>query len=111
MHEENEHQRFWYTRRNGVVRGPFPAPMISSFILLGRITDADELSTDKTHWQSLAQLPELIPQVMRHVVTEEDQQRLLIARMHADERLAEGRRQGQDAAVAQEQRRVERRAA
>ncbi len=111
MHGENEHAHFWYTRRNGVVRGPFPAPMISSFILLGRVTDADELSRDKIHWQALARLPELIPEVMRHVVTEEDQQRLLIARMHADERLAEGRRQAQDPALAQDKRRVERRAA
>ncbi len=118
MHGENEHQHLWYTRRNGVIRGPFPAPMISSFILLGRISDADELSTDKTHWQTLANLPALIPEVMQHVVTEEDQQRLLIARMHADERLAEGRRQtspdttpGHGPAGVQEKRRVERRAA
>ena len=91
--------------------------MISSFILLGRISDADELSTDKTHWQTLDDLPALIPEVMRNVVTEVDKQRLLIARMHADERLAEGRRRGpadntpgHDAAVTQDKRRVERRA-
>jgi hypothetical protein len=94
MHAENEQPHLWYTRRSGVVRGPFPTPMIASFILLGRITEADELSTDKIHWQTLKDRPELIPEVMRHVVTEEDQQRLLLARMHADERLAEGRRKG-----------------
>ena len=118
MHGENEHPHLWYTRRGGVVRGPFPAAMISSFILLGRITDADELSTDKTHWQTLADLPALIPEVMRHGVTEEDQQRLLIARLHADERLAEGRRQESpetapkhDTLNAQDKRQVDRRAA
>ena len=101
MHGENEPPHLWYTRRSGVVRGPFPSPMIASFILLGRITDADELSTDKLHWQKLKQLPELIPEVMRNVVTEEDEQRLQLARMHADERLAEGRRKGSGPAVAQ----------
>ncbi len=118
MHGENEHPHLWYTRRNGVVRGPFPAAMVSSFILLGRITDADELSTDKTHWQTLVDLPTLIPEVMRHVVTEEDRQRLFIAQMHADERLAEGRRHespetrpGYDAPDSQDKRMVERRAA
>lgn len=118
MHGENEHPHLWYTRRNGVVRGPFPAAMISSFILLGRITDADQLSTDKTHWQTLVDLPVLIPEVMRHVVTEEDQQRLLIARMHADERLAEGRRRespetalGHDPGKTQDKRHADRRAA
>lgn len=112
MHEERDPSHLWYTRRNGVVRGPFTAPMISNFILLGRITPADELSTDKIRWQTLADLPALIPEVMRHVETAEDQQRLLLARMHADERLADGRRQasGVSPHVGQDKRRSERRA-
>ena len=34
----------WFTRREGVIRGPFPAGEITRYILLGRIRLDDELS-------------------------------------------------------------------
>lgn len=90
MTGSDEHR--WYTRRNGHVRGPFPQRQISHYILLGRIGDADELSADREHWHPLAQLPQLVPEVMRHVETEEDVQRLQMARLRADERRGGDRR-------------------
>lgn len=86
--------RLWYTRRDGVVRGPFPLPVIQDHVLLGRLRETDELSEDRLSWRPLAQFPELIPEVMRRVVTEEDRQRLKQARLRADERLRERRRGG-----------------
>lgn len=89
-------EHLWYTRRNGHVRGPFPQRQISHCILLGRIGDNDELSVDREHWHTLAELPHLIPEVMRNVVTEEDRQRLQMARMRADERRGGDRRLGSE---------------
>lgn len=89
-------EHLWYTRRNGHVRGPFPQRQISHCILLGRIGDNDELSVDREHWHALADLPHLIPEVMRNVVTEEDRQRLQMARMRADERRGGDRRMGSE---------------
>lgn len=82
----------WYTRRGGHVRGPFPQRQISHYILLGRICEGDELSVDREHWRGLAELPHLIPEVMRHLDTEEGRQRLYTARMRADERRGGDRR-------------------
>lgn len=89
-------EHLWYTRRGGHVRGPFPQRQISHCILLGRIGDNDELSVDREHWHALAELPHLIPEVMRNVVTEEDRQRLQMARMRADERRGGDRRLGSE---------------
>jgi hypothetical protein len=93
--EKGQQNRMWYTRRKGVVRGPFPFELIKSFVLLGRVSDTDELSSDKERWHRLSELPDLVPEVMRSVVTDEDRERLLQARMHEDERKAGNRRQRQ----------------
>lgn len=94
MTDAREH--LWYTRRAGHVRGPFPQRQISHCILLGRIRDGDELSTDQETWLPLEQLPQLIPEVMKNVVTEEDRQRLQAARRRADERRGGDRRLGSE---------------
>jgi hypothetical protein len=91
MSETKNASQLWYTRRDGVVKGPFPAPLISSYILLGRLNEKDELSNDGEHWGPIANFPELMPEVMKNVQTEEDRQRLELARMRVDERLAEKR--------------------
>lgn len=90
------HKHLWYTRRAGRVRGPFPQRQISHCILLGRIRDDDELSMDQETWLPLRELPQLIPEVMKNVVTEEDRQRLEAARRRADERRGGDRRLGSE---------------
>lgn len=94
MTDAREH--LWYTRRDGHVRGPFPQRQISHCILLGRIRDDDELSTDRESWLPLRELPQLVPEVMKNVVTDEDRQRLEAARRRADERRGGDRRLGSE---------------
>lgn len=89
-------EHLWYTRRAGHVRGPFPQRQISHYILLGRICGDDELSVDREHWHTLADLPHLIPDVMRNLETDEDRQRLQMARLRADERRGGDRRLGSE---------------
>jgi hypothetical protein len=84
---------FWYTRRNGVMRGPYPEKQISRYILLGRIRDGDELRPEGGAWQSLASFPELIPEIMKLPPSEENQQKLLMAQMREDERRPGDRRE------------------
>lgn len=92
MADTQEH--LWFTRRYGHVRGPFPQQQISHYILLGRIREDDELSMDREKWAPLQDLPHLIPDVMKNVETEEDRQRLHMARLRADERRGGDRRLG-----------------
>lgn len=81
----------WYVRKGGRIRGPFPAGQIAREILLGRIRENDDLSTDREHWQPLGALPQLVPEAMQHTDTEEGRQRLLLARLREDERLHDRR--------------------
>ncbi len=83
---DSQDYRLWYLRRDGETHGPYPAGVVANHILLGRIRSTDELSTDQLSWRPLAELPELIPEVMRNVCTPQDEARLLQARLRADER-------------------------
>jgi hypothetical protein len=91
--DDIKHKRIlWYTRRAGVVRGPYPDKQISRYILLGRIRDDDEVRPDDGDWAPLADHPELIPEVMKLPPTDENLQKLLMARLREDERRPRDRR-------------------
>lgn len=86
-------KQLWYTRRGSEVRGPFPAGQITRFILLGRIRESDELSADQQNWQSVSDVPVLLPAEMQTDLENPDAlERLMIARMREDERAARDRR-------------------
>ncbi len=105
MTEVQPKRTLWYTRREGVVRGPYPARQVSRYILLGRIRDTDELRPDGGDWKPVCDCPDLIPEVMQLPPTEENRQKLLIARMREDERQPGDRRQRAAGAAAQPQER------
>jgi len=94
MTEAKAKRILWYTRRDGVVRGPYPDKQVSRYILLGRIRDSDELRPDGGDWKRVADCPDLIPDVMKLPPTEENRQKLLMARMREDERRPGDRRAG-----------------
>ena len=89
-------KRLWYTRRGGQVRGPFPAGLVSRYILLGRVHEGDELSVDREEWQPLSAFPQLLPSALRRPGEPTDEgghlQRLKDARRWEDERSGTDRR-------------------
>ena len=90
MQQENA-GKLWYTRRDGVIRGPFSAAVISRYILLGRIRLNDELSYDQVSWQAAESLTGLLPNEIWRVSSWGDYQQLIVSRMQADERRQERR--------------------
>jgi hypothetical protein len=105
MSEARHAPRLWYTRRDGVVRGPYPETLISGYILLGRIRDCDELRPGDGEWAALSQYPGLVPDVMKHAPTEAHLRELARIRALADERgPADRRKSGKHRAVARERR-------
>jgi len=81
------HSNLWYVRRDKALKGPFPAGLISRYILLERIRMDDELSQDRETWVTVSEVPELIPDVLKaDPGDEEAQRRLDAARRWADER-------------------------
>ena len=90
MHHEQT-EKCWYTRRKGVVRGPFLAEDVSRYLLLGRIRLDDELSRDRENWSVAGQLGGLLPPDLASQSSWDDYQRLVVAHMKADERKSERR--------------------
>jgi len=91
-HSDKKNQ-LWYTKRAELVRGPFPAGMISRHILLGRILQSDQLSLDKVDWQLVSDIPELIPDEMKvKLASPENEDKLKIAFLREDERRSGDRR-------------------
>ncbi len=78
-------QILWYTRKNGVIKGPFTSSVISNNLTLGRLRMTDEISHNQTHWQVILNLPELHP-------TTHSEERLK-AKKQLDERNGFDRRQ------------------
>lgn len=95
MHGEQGHIT-WYTRRDGITRGPFSPENITRYLLLGRIRLDDEISHDGKHWSRASSSGEFLPAELANLSSWEDYQQLLVARMQADERTAERRIQNSD---------------
>lgn len=81
-------EQLWYVRRGEAIEGPFPAGLVARFAILGRVRMSDELSHDLQTWTPLAQLPGLIPEVMRVDLNDPvARQRLMAAKRWEDERI------------------------
>ena len=81
----------WYTKREGVIRGPFSAENITRYILLGRICLDDELSRDHETWLSAKACSNMLPGELARLSSRDDYQRLVEARLKVDERKGERR--------------------
>ena len=88
----SHHSRHWYTRRDGVIRGPFSVDEITRYFILGRICLDDELSQDGQRWTTANHCPDLLPIELQNLNSWDDYQQLVIARMQVDERKGERRR-------------------
>ena len=96
----------WYLRKYGEVKGPYPAGLISRYILLGRVNDGDEVSSDGEEWIVIRDIPELIPDVMKGDTSDPlVQERLQAARRWADERGIDRRGERERQAPSQQNRR------
>jgi len=105
-------KQLWYTRRVKEIRGPFPAGLVTRYILLGRIRDTDELSIDQVSWQPVTELPELIPEELKADLNiPENREKLRMAQMREDERESSDRRVRQSSRKSEKQNRsgIERR--
>lgn len=81
----------WYSRREGVIRGPFSAEQITRYLLLGRIRLDDELSADKSAWSPADFFSDMLPPEVTSLTSREDYQKLLEARLLVDERKSDRR--------------------
>jgi hypothetical protein len=86
-----ELQPAWYTRRQGIVRGPFSSRHVTRHILLGRILLSDELSADGEIWRCVNSFTEMLPPELSDLSNWDNYQQLVVTRMLVDERKRERR--------------------
>ena len=91
VNDQRQYLLQWYSRRDGVIRGPFTADDITRYLLLGRIRLDDELSTDKATWSSADSFSDMLPPEVTSLTSWGDYQKLVEARMQVDERKSERR--------------------
>ncbi len=91
MTKHDQYPSEWFSRREGVVRGPFSADEITRYLLLGRIRLADELSHDKTVWTPVNDFSGMLPPEVTKLESWDDYQKLVEVRFQVDERQAERR--------------------
>jgi len=99
----NSRQRLWYIRHEGVVSGPFPSGGVRRFVLLGRVSLQDEVSSDREIWQGVAQVPEVVPPEVRKALAGGLLNEILPARLGEDERTGLDRRKRSEAAPTRKQ--------
>ena len=79
-------QSQWYVQKGSRVQGPFSANEVGRFLLLGRVRNTDRVSRDGELWEPVTQVPELIPEELLDLDTDQGWQRFLHARTRTDER-------------------------
>jgi len=92
---EKGKQKLWQVRRKGAVKGPFPSGTLRGFLLVGRISLDDEVSCRQDQWQSVRDVPEVIPPEVRKALAEGDPNAILLFRLREDERNGRDRRRDQ----------------
>ena len=102
--------RLWYVKKQGEVRGPFPAGAVIQDRLVGRISADDELSPDREEWRGFDAWSELnsvaAPSTTASAAEPEWLRERAKARLRwADERAAPERRGGNESAPAATDRR------
>ncbi len=91
--QSSNNPNLWYIKKQGEITGPFPAKLVGSYLVLGRI-DLDTLvSTDQNKWIPIGRLPSLIPDEVKNADSVEGRARLHQAKLREDERRGDTRRE------------------
>jgi len=93
----------WYVQKGSRVQGPFSASEVGRFLLLGRVRNTDRVSRDGELWEPVTQVPELIPEELLNLQSDEGWNQFVTVRQANDERrsdrpVKEERRGDSDAA-------------
>lgn len=78
----------WYVQKGARVQGPYSANEIGRFLLLGRVRNSDRVSRDGELWEPVTQVPELIPDELLDLNTDQGWDRFITKRESVDQREA-----------------------
>jgi len=78
----------WYVQKGSRVQGPFSTNEVGRFLLLGRVRNTDRVSRDGELWEPVTQVPELIPEELLNLQSDEGWSQFLTVRTATDERVS-----------------------
>lgn len=78
----------WYVQKGSRVQGPFSTNEVGRFLLLGRVRNTDRVSRDGELWEPVTQVPELIPEELLNLQSDEGWRQFLTVRSASDERVS-----------------------
>jgi len=76
----------WYVQSGSRVQGPYSITEVGRYLLLGRIRSSDRVSRDGELWEPVTQVPELIPEELLDLETDQGWQSFIGSRSDVDER-------------------------
>ena len=74
----------WYVQKGSRVQGPFSTTEVGRFLLLGRVRNTDRVSRDGELWEPVTQVPELIPEELLNLQSDEGWNQFLNVRKVED---------------------------
>jgi len=83
----NQMPDHWYVQQGARLQGPYTASDIRRYLLLGRIRRNDRVSRDGDLWEPVTQVPELIPEELLDLDSEQGLQEYLEKHRNVDERV------------------------
>ncbi|MCP3866538.1 MAG: pentapeptide repeat-containing protein [Gammaproteobacteria bacterium] len=79
--DHEREQKLWFVRRKGRVEGPFPSEDIRRSVIGGSLSINDQVGSCRNEWKCLHEVPEVLPPVVRHVLSNRDTQALTPIRL------------------------------
>ena len=84
----NDLPEHWYVQQGARLQGPYTADDVRRYLLLGRIRRSDRVSRDGDLWEPVTQVPELIPEELLDLDSEQGWRDYLARYRRVDERAA-----------------------
>jgi len=78
----------WYVQQGARLQGPYTSGDIRRYLLLGRVRHNDRVSKDGDLWEPVTQVPELIPEELLDLESEQGWKDYLAKYQAVDERVA-----------------------
>jgi len=76
----------WYVQSGSRVQGPFSTVEVGRYLLLGRVRSNDRVSKDGELWEPVTQVPELIPEELLDLESDQGWSRYMVSHEAIDER-------------------------
>ncbi len=92
--QTTETKNIWFLRIEGALLGPYPSARVRNLLANGELSLNAEISRDRSSWQEIQTVPEVVPLKLRAQMGDRSAQSLIHARRVAEQQVSTGKAQG-----------------